>query len=206
MVDVNLLRQSVKVRMEEQPETIGCFHNCEIWRAAQRQGQEKRSANPRRFSPPFIRRRQAAQKGPGRGRAAYASGPHPLPLPPRRHCGGGAAPGGSAPPQERGSESLKMPQSPFPRSSPEEARPKAGRKARKSKRPQQSPAERRQPPPSPAPKSPIPPSPGWKSSWTSSMPCRTPPTSPAATAAAVPPTPNALKWAAYPQSPRETVR
>ena len=44
----------------------------------------------------------------------------------------------------------------------------------------------------------------WKSSWTSSMPCRTPPTSPAATAAAVPPTPNALKRAAYPQSPRES--
>ena len=103
VVDVNLLRQSVKVRMEEQPETIGCFHNCEILRAAQRQGQEKRSANPRR-SGPHLRRRQAAQKGPGRGRAAYASGPHPLPLPPRRHCGGGAAPGGSAPPQERGAK------------------------------------------------------------------------------------------------------
>ena len=41
VVDVNLLRQSVKVRMEEQPDTIGCFHNCEICVLAQWQGQEK---------------------------------------------------------------------------------------------------------------------------------------------------------------------
>ena len=103
VVDVNLLRQSVKVRMEEQPETIGCFHNCEICVLRNGKARKNDPPNPRR-SGPHLRRRQAAQKGPGRGRAAYASGPHPLPLPPRRHRGGGAAPGGSAPPQERGAK------------------------------------------------------------------------------------------------------
>ena len=30
VVDVNLLRSTVKVRMEQQPDTIGCYHNCDI--------------------------------------------------------------------------------------------------------------------------------------------------------------------------------
>ncbi len=30
VVDVNLLRQSVKVRMENSPETVGCYKNCDI--------------------------------------------------------------------------------------------------------------------------------------------------------------------------------
>ena len=30
VTEVNLLRQSVKVRMEDHPETIGCYQNCDI--------------------------------------------------------------------------------------------------------------------------------------------------------------------------------
>ncbi len=44
VVDVNLLRQSVKVRMEEQPDTIGCFHNCEI--CVLRNGKAKKNDPP----------------------------------------------------------------------------------------------------------------------------------------------------------------
>jgi len=44
VVDVNLLRQSVKVRMEDNPETIGCYHNCDI--CVLRNGKAKKSDPP----------------------------------------------------------------------------------------------------------------------------------------------------------------
>lgn len=44
VVDVNLLRQCVKVRMEDQPETVGCFHNCDI--CVLRNGKAKKNDPP----------------------------------------------------------------------------------------------------------------------------------------------------------------
>ena len=44
VVDVNLLRQSVKVRMEDSPETIGCYHNCDI--CVLRNGKAKKNDPP----------------------------------------------------------------------------------------------------------------------------------------------------------------
>lgn len=44
VVDVNLLRQRVKVRMEEQPDTIGCYQNCEI--CVLRNGKAKKTDPP----------------------------------------------------------------------------------------------------------------------------------------------------------------
>ena len=44
VTDVNLLRQSVKVRMEEQPEEVGCYHNCEI--CVLRNGKAKKTDPP----------------------------------------------------------------------------------------------------------------------------------------------------------------
>ena len=44
VVDVNLLRQSVKVRMEDQPETIGCYKNCDI--CVLRNGKAKKNDPP----------------------------------------------------------------------------------------------------------------------------------------------------------------
>jgi len=44
IVDVNLLRQSVKVRMEESPDTISCFHNCDV--CVLRSGKAKKNDPP----------------------------------------------------------------------------------------------------------------------------------------------------------------
>ena len=44
VVDVNLLKQSVKVRMEDSPETIGCYHNCDI--CVLRSGKAKKNDPP----------------------------------------------------------------------------------------------------------------------------------------------------------------
>ena len=44
VTDVNLLRQTVKVRMEDQPETIGCYKNCEI--CVLRSGKAKKNDPP----------------------------------------------------------------------------------------------------------------------------------------------------------------
>ena len=44
VTDVNLLRQTVKVRMEDQPETIGCYHNCDI--CVLRSGKAKKNDPP----------------------------------------------------------------------------------------------------------------------------------------------------------------
>ena len=44
VVDVNLLRQSVKVRMEQSPETITCYHNCDI--CVLRNGKAKKNDPP----------------------------------------------------------------------------------------------------------------------------------------------------------------
>ena len=44
VVDVNLLRQNVKVRMERSPETVGCYHNCDI--CVLRSGKAKKNDPP----------------------------------------------------------------------------------------------------------------------------------------------------------------
>ncbi len=44
VVDVNLLRQSVRVRMEDHPETIGCYKNCDI--CVLRNGKAKKTDPP----------------------------------------------------------------------------------------------------------------------------------------------------------------
>ena len=44
IVDVNLLRQNVKVRMENSPETVGCYHNCDI--CVLRSGKAKKNDPP----------------------------------------------------------------------------------------------------------------------------------------------------------------
>ena len=44
VVDVNLLRQSVKVRMETSPETVGCYKNCDI--CVLRSGKAKKNDPP----------------------------------------------------------------------------------------------------------------------------------------------------------------
>ena len=44
VVDVNLLRQSVKVRMENSPETVGCYKNCDI--CVLRSGKAKKNDPP----------------------------------------------------------------------------------------------------------------------------------------------------------------
>ncbi len=44
VVDVNLLRQTVRVRMEDQPETVGCYKNCDI--CVLRNGKAKKGDAP----------------------------------------------------------------------------------------------------------------------------------------------------------------
>ncbi len=44
VVDVSLLRQNVKVRMEQNPETVGCYHNCDI--CVLRSGKAKKNDPP----------------------------------------------------------------------------------------------------------------------------------------------------------------
>ena len=44
VVDVNLLKQSVKVRMEQSPETVGCYKNCDI--CVLRSGKAKKNDPP----------------------------------------------------------------------------------------------------------------------------------------------------------------
>ena len=87
------------------------------------------------------------------------------------------------------------------RSSPEEARPKAGRKARKSKRPQQSPAEETATP-KPPPQKPHTPKPRLEEQLDVINALPDSPTSPAATAAAVPPTPKRSQEGSVPTEPQ----
>ncbi len=108
--------------------------------------------------------------------------------------------GGSAPPQERERKFEDAPKPPS-RGLPEEPGPRLAGKP-EVQTPAAVPCRGDSHPQSPAPKSPIPPSPGWKSSWTSSMPCRTPPTSPTATAAAVLPTPKRSQEGSVPTEPQ----
>ena len=44
VVDVNLLRQTVRVRMEDEPETINCYKNCDI--CVLRSGKAKKTDPP----------------------------------------------------------------------------------------------------------------------------------------------------------------
>ena len=44
VIDVNLLRQSVRVRMEDEPEKVGCYHNCDI--CVLRNGKAKKTDPP----------------------------------------------------------------------------------------------------------------------------------------------------------------
>lgn len=44
VTDVNLLRQCVRVRMEDHPETVGCYHNCDI--CVLRNGKAKKNDPP----------------------------------------------------------------------------------------------------------------------------------------------------------------
>lgn len=59
VTDVNLLRQTVKVRMEDQPDTIGCYRNCDI--CILRNGKAKKNDPPipRDLAPISSRRRNA---------------------------------------------------------------------------------------------------------------------------------------------------
>ena len=44
VIDMNLLRQTVRVRMEERPDEVGCFHNCDI--CVLRNGKGKKTDPP----------------------------------------------------------------------------------------------------------------------------------------------------------------
>ena len=156
VVDVNLLRQSVKVRMEEQPETIGCFHNCEIC--------VLRNGKARKNDPP-IPADLAPISGEGkRPKKALAEAEPPMHLDPIRFRYRPDDIVEEEQPREdrrrrrKGERKFEDAPKPLPEELPEEARPKAGRKARKSKRPQQSPAEETATP-QPRPKKPHTPKP-----------------------------------------------
>ena len=156
VVDVNLLRQSVKVRMEEQPETIGCFHNCEIC--------VLRNGKARKNDPP-IPADLAPISGEGkRPKKALAEAEPPMHLDPIRFRYRPDDIVEEEQPREdrrrrrKGERKFEDAPKPLPEELPEEARPKAGRKARKSKRPQQSPAEETATP-KPRPKKPHTPKP-----------------------------------------------
>ena len=156
VVDVNLLRQSVKVRMEEQPETIGCFHNCEIC--------VLRNGKARKNDPP-IPADLAPISGEGkRPKKALAEAEPPMHLDPIRFRYRPDDIVEEEQPREdrrrrrKGERKSEDAPKPLPEELPEEARPKAGRKARKSKRPQQSPAEETTTP-KPRPKKPHTPKP-----------------------------------------------
>ena len=154
VVDVNLLRQSVKVRMEEQPETIGCFHNCEIC--------VLRNGKARKNDPP-IPADLAPISGEGK-RPKKALAEPPMHLDPIRFRYRPDDIVEEEQPREdrrrrrKGERKFEDAPKPLPEELPEEARPKAGRKARKSKRPQQSPAEETATP-KPRPKKPHTPKP-----------------------------------------------
>ncbi len=150
VVDVNLLRQSVKVRMEEQPDTIGCFHNCEIC--------VLRNGKARKNDPP-IPAGLAPISGEGkRPKQVMTEAEPPMHLDPIRfrYRPDDIVEEGQEQPREdhrrrrKGEKKPEDAQKPLPEEFPEEARPKASRKSRRSKRPQQPPAEETaapQPPP-----------------------------------------------------------
>ena len=62
VTEVNLLKQSVKVRMEDHPETIGCYRNCDI--CVLRSGKARKSDPPipRDLAPISSKPRPAARK------------------------------------------------------------------------------------------------------------------------------------------------
>ena len=141
VVDVNLLRQSVKVRMEEQPDTIGCFHNCEIC--------VLRNGKARKNDPP-IPADLAPISGEGkRPKKVMTETEPPMHLDPIRfrYRPDDIVEEGQEPPREdhrrrrKGEKKPEDAQKPLPEELPEEARPKASRKSRRPKRPQQPPAE-----------------------------------------------------------------
>ncbi len=72
-------------------------------RGAQRQGQKERSPIPADLAP-ISGEGKRPKKALAEAEPPMHLDPIRFPLPPRRHCGGGAAPGGSAPPQERGAK------------------------------------------------------------------------------------------------------
>lgn len=201
VVDVNLLRQCVKVRMEDQPETVGCFHNCDI--CVLRNGKAKKNDPPIPADlAPISRKRQTDEAGHGGRRASYAFGSHPFPLPSRRHCAGsgGSVPSGGAPAAEENrpkAGSSLVPgfrgrpgrrRSPKPTGSPGAAKPSA------------APSRRLRMPPSPSQlKSLAPRSSAWRTGRRSSTPCRRWEISPNAPASAADPAP-------VPNGPGKTVR
>ena len=83
VVDVDILRQRVKVQMENNPETVNTFSNEDI--AVLRSGKAKKNDSPGGFSAHF-RRRQASGKTQGRG--CTGAGCHSLPLFHGIHCRG----------------------------------------------------------------------------------------------------------------------
>ena len=85
VVDVNLLRQQVKVRMEDAPETISTFKNVDI--AVLRSGKAKKNDPPHSCgSGAHFRRRQTGSQDRRAGGEAVLR-PHQVPLQ-HRDCGG----------------------------------------------------------------------------------------------------------------------
>lgn len=62
VTEVNLLRQSVKVRMEDHPETIGCYKNCDICVLRSGKARKNDPPIPRDLAPISSRPRAARQK------------------------------------------------------------------------------------------------------------------------------------------------
>ena len=105
VTEVNLLKQCVRVRLEQQPDTIVCHHNCDI--CVLRNGKARKTDPPFRTisrRSPAIRR--SAAKGGSRAQDLSRAGRH---APERRRAGRG--------PHERGrhSERAAARQAPPPR-------------------------------------------------------------------------------------------
>ncbi len=62
VTEVNLLRQSVKVRMEEHPETIGCYKNCDICVLRSGKARKNDPPIPKELAPISSRPRPTRQK------------------------------------------------------------------------------------------------------------------------------------------------
>ncbi len=71
VVDVNLLRQSVRVRMEEHPETINCYKNCDI--CVLRNGKAKKT------DPPIPKDLAPISSKPRATRTGFLSAEDPMP-------------------------------------------------------------------------------------------------------------------------------
>ena len=151
VVDVNLLRQSVKVRMEEQPDTIGCFHNCEI--CVLRNGKAKKN------DPPVPADLAPISGGGKRPRKTMTDAEPPMHLDPirfRYRPDDIVEEEQEAPREERrrrkkGDRKPEETPKPLREEPPEEGRPKSPRKPRgnKPKRPQPPATEEAAPKPRP---------------------------------------------------------